>query len=168
MSRTLSAMSLIAVLGACSAPTADTLANTAQNKQAVRRIYEEYINQSKRELLPELVANDYVGADGARGPAGFAATIDALRRGVPDIRFRVEDVIAEGDRVVIRWKWFGKHTGTLAGLPPSNRAVENDGIAVYQLRDAKVLRVWLQTDRLGFLQQIGVVSPTLGRPPARD
>ena len=138
-----------------------------KNKLTVRRIYDEYINQTRSELLPELVAADYVASDGRRGPAVFASTVDALRTGIPDIRFEVEDVIAEGDRVAVRWTWSGKHTGTLNGLSPSNRQVKNDGIAIYELRQGKVSRVWLQTDRLGFLQQIGVVDPSLGRPPAQ-
>jgi predicted ester cyclase len=174
MSRTISSLALIAALGACSAPNADTSTrspamatlDSEKNKQTVRRLYEEYINQAQRQVLPELVAPDYVGPDGGRGPSGFATTIDGLRRGVPDIRFKVEDLIAEGDRVTIRWTWSGKHTGVLNGLPPSNRHVENDGIAIYELRDGKVARAWLQTDRLGFLQQIGAVPATLGRRPS--
>ena len=136
-----------------------------KNKQTVRKLYEEYINRERRELLPELVSADFIGPDGRRGPAVFAATIDALRRGVPDITFELQDVIAEGDRVAIRWTWSGTHKGALNGLPASNRRVKNDGIAIYDLRDGKVSRAWLQTDRLGFLQQIGAVDPTLGRPP---
>jgi predicted ester cyclase len=175
MSPTISAIALLATLGGCSAQGAETPTrsaemasmNTEKNKLTVRRIYDEYINQTRSDLLPELVAADYVAPDGRRGPAVFASTIDALRTGIPDIRFEIEDVIAEGDRVAVRWTWSGKHTGTLNGLSPSNRQVKNDGIAIYELRQGKVSRVWLQTDRLGFLQQIGVVDASLGRPPQK-
>jgi steroid delta-isomerase-like uncharacterized protein len=175
MSSRIFALALIAALGACSASNADTSTRSPKmadsdpekNKRTVRRIYEEYINQTRRELLPELVAENYVAPDGRRGTAVFASTIDALRGGIPDINFEVEDVIAEGDRVAIRWTWSGKHTGVLNGLPASNRQVKNEGIAIYELKDGKASRVWLQTDRLGFLQQIGVVDPSLGRPPGQ-
>jgi steroid delta-isomerase-like uncharacterized protein len=142
-----------------------TPSSTERNKQVVRRLYESYINESRRELLPELVSADYASPDGRRGPAAFASVIDGLRGGVPDIRFQVEDLIAENDRVTIRWKWSGTHSGTLNGIPASNKKVLNEGIAIYELHGGKVARAWLQTDRLGFLQQIGVVSPELGRPP---
>jgi len=175
MTPKISAIALIATLGACSAQSADMPTKSAEtasmdtekNKQTVRRIYDEYINQTRRELLPELVAADYVAPDGRRGPSVFASTIEALRNGVPDIHFTIEDVIAERDRVVVRWTWSGKHTGTLNGLSASNREVKNEGISIYELSQGKVSRAWLQTDRLGFLQQIGVVDPSLGRPPQK-
>jgi predicted ester cyclase len=173
MTRTISSLALISLLGACRTLGADdssrsssmSKVNTEKNKQIVRSLYEDYINQQKRERLPELVAADYVGPDGERGPSGFGKTIDGLRSGVPDIHFRVEDLIAEGDKVTVRWKWSGTHTGTLRGFAPSNRHVENTGIAIYELSLGKVARAWLQTDRLGFLQQIGVVPQTLGARP---
>ena len=71
------------------------------------------------------------------------------------------------DRVTIRWTWSGTHTGTLNGLAPSDRQVRNDGIAIYELSGGKIARAWLQTDRLGFLQQIGALPATLGRPPSQ-
>jgi predicted ester cyclase len=173
MSSRLVALALIAALGACSAQSADTstrspeMDNSAaeKNKQTVRRIYEEYINQTRPELLPELIAAEYVAPGGQRGPAAYGSVVEGLKRGVPDIRFKIEDVIAEGDRVAVRWTWSGKHTGTLNGLSASNRQVKNDGIAIYELSGGKVSKVWLQTDRLGFLQQIGVVDASLGRAP---
>lgn len=142
-----------------------TEANIEKNKQTVRSVYEDYINRKRLDRLPELVSADYVGPEGERGPSGFAATVESIRRGVPDIQFGVEDVIAEGNKVTIRWKWSGKHTGTLRGFAPSNRQVENTGIAIYELTDGKIARAWLQTDRLGILQQIGVVPTQLGARP---
>ena len=188
MVRITSMLALIATLGACSAQSADSCTRTPEmatsgierNKQIVQRIYEDYINRARRELLPELVSENYVAPDqvsgrrpaagppdARRGPAAFAAVIEALRGGIPDIHFRIEDLVAEGDRVTVRWTWSGTHTGTLNGLLASNRQVKNAGIAIYELSEGKVSRAWLQTDRLGFLQQIGVVDQTLGRPPAQ-
>ncbi len=137
------------------------------NKQTVVRIYQEYINQDRRELLADLVSADYTHLDGRRGREAFQGVVEGLKRGVPDIQFVVEDVLAENDRVAIRWKWTGTHRGELNGFAPSNKRLENEGIAIYQLADGKVVRSWLQTDRLGVLQQVGAVSPELGRPAAR-
>jgi len=163
----LASLTLISVVAACGAGRSTMASeNTEKNKQTVRRIYEEYINNEKKELLPELVVSDYVGPDGARGAAAFATIIERLRQGMPDIRFAIDDVLAEDDRVAIRWKWSGTHTGTIGGLAPTNRRVENEGIGLYQVREGKITRAWLQTDRLGFLQQIGAVPATLGQRPA--
>jgi predicted ester cyclase len=135
---------------------------TERNKQTVRRVYEEVINAAELALLPALVAPDYVGPQGDRGPAGFQDGVESLRAGFPNIRFRVEELIAEGDRVVVRWTWSGRHTGAFRGFAASNREVNNSGIAIYQLREGQLVRGWLETDRLGAMQQMGVVSAGLG------
>ena len=142
--------------------TADeTLGTAARNKQTVRRLYEAYINGARRELLPELVGADYAGPQGERGPDGFAAAIGALRGALPDIRFTLEELVAEGDRVAVRWTWTGTHTGPLRGIPASHRRVTDAGIAIYTLRDGRVVSAALQTDRLGVLQQIGALPADL-------
>lgn len=131
------------------------------SKRAIARIYEEGINGNSPAVFDALVAEDYVGGSGERGPAGFAATIASLRAGVPDIHFTVEGVTGDAKAVAIRWTWKGTHTGTLRGFPASNKAVTNTGIAFYELRDGKVVRSWVQTDRLDLLQQIGVIPSSL-------
>jgi len=131
------------------------------NKEVVRRIFEDSINSGKLELLNQLIAEDYVG-QGAGPPSGrsaFAATMQALREGFPDIHYRLEDLVAEGDKVAVRWQWKGTHRGTFRGpagvFAPTGKAVSNDGMAIFQLKEGKVVRSWLSTDRLGFLQEVG-------------
>ncbi|HLV64908.1 MAG TPA: ester cyclase [Polyangiaceae bacterium] len=138
------------------------------NKRAVRRLYEECINQARVELYPELIAKEYVGPNGESGPSGFRDTVEAMRAGVPDIRFTVDDLVAEDDKVAIRWTWTGTQTGTLRGFPASNARVTNTGIAVYRLSDGKITGSWLETDRLGVLQQIGVIPKLRPTPPQAD
>ncbi|MCI0658860.1 MAG: ester cyclase [Acidobacteria bacterium] len=132
-----------------------------RNRTSVRILFEDYINAARRELLPELVDDEFLGAQGETGTAGFEGTIDSLRSGMPDIRFTLEDLIAEADKVVARWTWSGRHAGAFRGFAPSNRQVSNSGIGIYQLRDARLVRAWMQTDRLGFLQQIGALPANL-------
>jgi len=140
-----------------------------RNKQVVRRLYEDCINGNRPELLPELISDDFVG-QGGKGPSGFGSNIDSLRTGFPDVRFTVHDLVAEGDRVVVRWTWEATHTGTFQVWAPSGKRATNSGIAIYQLERGKVVRVWLEADRLGVLQQIGVIPPSLvpgARPASR-
>ena len=136
------------------------------NKLLVRRLYEDCINPGKVELLAQLLADDFVGSRGEKGPSEFANTIVALRKGFPDIRFELEDLIAEGDRVAVRWKFQATHMGAFVGVPPSRKQVTQTAIVIYQVREGKLIQAWLQADRLGLLQQIGALAPlaTGGNP----
>jgi steroid delta-isomerase-like uncharacterized protein len=138
-----------------------------KNKEIVRRIYEECLNSGQLELLNQLVDQNFVGINGQQGPSAFASIIQELRQGFPDIRWTIEDLIAEGDRVVVRWRWQGTHRGSFRGIPASQKQMTNSAIAIYQLRDNKVVQTWIQTDQLGFLQQIGVISPDVVPQPQR-
>jgi predicted ester cyclase len=131
------------------------------NKHVIRSLYEECINTGALERLDELVATDYVGPQGEKGPEGFRNNLRGLRAGVPDIRFTLDELLADGDGVAVRWAWRGTHTGTLLGFAPSQKPVTNVGIAVYHLKQGKIVRASLLTDRLGFLQQIGLVPTDL-------
>lgn len=116
-------------------------------------------------MTTTLISDDYVGASGDRGPSAFANNVMSLRQGFPDIQFTLEYLVAEGDRVAVRWKWRGTHQGTFNGFPASQKQVANDGTVIYRLKDHKIAETWLQTDRLGVLQQIGVVPKELGAGP---
>ena len=125
------------------------------NRVVVRRLYEEVINARRLEQAGQLVHDEYEGPAGDRGPAGFVATVRDLLQGFPDIVFTIEDLVEEGDRVAVRWHWVATHAGRFRTFDATHKRVTNSGIAIYQLRDGKVLRSWLETDRLGALQQIG-------------
>lgn len=136
-----------------------------KNKEAVRMLYEEILNTGKFDLLNHFVAENYTGVSGQKGPAAFAEPIKPLRQGFPDIRWTVEDLVAEGDRVAVRWFWRGKHTGPFRGFAASQNQVTNSGAAIFKFRDGKIVQSWIEIDRLGFLQQIGVVPKDLTPPP---
>ncbi len=141
------------------------LSTPEQRKAVVRKLYEDCLNTGQLEFLDQVIAPDYVGVADQRGPAGFAAPIRALRQGFPDIRWTVEDLLAEGDKVTIRTSWQGTHTSTFRGIPASGKAVIDHAVAIYQFRDDHIVQTWIQTDRLGMLQQIGVVPQDLGVAP---
>jgi len=138
---------------------------TEENKQLVQRLYET-INGGRLETIDPLIDDAFAGAQGGRGPSAFAAPIRALKQAFPDLHYTVEDLLAEGDRVAVRWKWTGTHQGPFGPYPPSHRKVTNDGMAIFRIKDGKIAASSIQTDRLGFLQEIGVVSKDVGaRPP---
>src|SRR5262245_11556682 len=140
--------------------------NEDQNKEIVRRLFEDCLSSGKLSTLDEFIDAEYAGAGGQKGPAAFAAPITNLVRAFPDIHYVVEDLVAEDDRVAIKWTWRGTHTGDFAGFAPTHKAVANEGMAIFQLRNGKITRSTNQTDRLGFLQSIGVVPADVIPLPA--
>ncbi|NLR78335.1 SnoaL-like domain-containing protein [Chitinophaga eiseniae] len=133
------------------------------NKQVIRELYEKALNQQQMQLLPSYISDDYTGLQGGKGAAAFQTPLAALLTAFPDIHYQLEDLLAEGDKVMVRWKWTGTHTGAYLHLAPTGKVVTNDGMAIYQLRNGKVNHVEVLTDRLGFLQALQVLPPVL--PP---
>jgi steroid delta-isomerase-like uncharacterized protein len=109
----------------------------------------------------------------------FAANrIEQAKRGIaswraafPDFRVTVHDVIAEGDKVVVRWTGHGTHLGgysseTLGTIPPTGKTFEAQEIHIYQLHDGRIIADWEVWDMLGAMQQLGVIprSDSVSKP----
>jgi steroid delta-isomerase-like uncharacterized protein len=136
------------------------------NKTRVRRLFEEGLNQGNFALLDELISPAYRAATGPAGPAAFRNIVSTLRTAIPDIHYEVEEIVAEQGKVAARWHWKGTHSGTFRGfapgatpVPATGAAVVDEGIGIFELEDGKIVKSTLLTDRLGFLQAIGVVPP---------
>ena len=136
------------------------------NKELVRALYEDCINTRALDRLEDLIAPDFKGARGERGPREFRATIEAVLTGFPGVRFELHDLIGEDDKVAARWTFRATHRGRFAGLPPSHADVTQEGNVIYQMREGRIVRAWLQADRLGVLQQIGAIAPAFAESRA--
>ena len=139
-----------------------------ENKRKVETLFDNCFNQGDLGLLDQLVASDYVGPQGSKGPGGFRGIVAGLRTGFPDIHYTVDDMIAEGDRVAVRWHWTGTNKGPFRAFPATGKTFTNPGVGIFQFKDGKIVAATLETDRLGFLEQMGVVPPGVGlgpRPP---
>jgi steroid delta-isomerase-like uncharacterized protein len=73
----------------------------------------------------------------------------------PDLKRPVEDLVAEGDKVVARWTSVGTHQGDFMGIPPTGKQVTTSGITIFRLEDGKIVEEWSESDMLGMLQQVG-------------
>ena len=137
------------------------------NKQVVTRLFEDGFNRNDSAAIDGLVSADYADASGERGPAALRQVMTRLHGAFPDIHYTIDSVVAEGDEVAIRWQWSGTHRGVFRGVAPTARAVTNNGIGIFRLRDGKIVAASLETDRLGFLQAIGLLPSTdaLFKPP---
>jgi steroid delta-isomerase-like uncharacterized protein len=135
-----------------------------ENKRNVQKLFETF-NNGDLDTIDQLVGSDYVGPQGDKGPDGFRKVVVGLRSAFPDIHYTVDDVIGENDRVAIRWHWTGTHKAAFRGFPPTGKAVSNPGLGIFQLKEGKIVAAALETDRLGFLEQVGAVPPGVGLGP---
>jgi predicted ester cyclase len=99
--------------------------------------------------------------NGGRGVAGFTQPVKAVINAFPDIQWKVFDLLEDGDKVAVRWKWEGTHLGTFNVYEATGKKVIHEGMAIFELRDGKIISQKLLTDRLGFLQQIDVLPKDL-------
>ncbi|MFQ5821863.1 MAG: ester cyclase [Candidatus Heimdallarchaeota archaeon] len=133
-----------------------------QNKAVVLRAWEEVMNQGNLAAAEEIFAADYVyhtaGSPDLHGlEEGVKKPVSMFRTAFPNIHFIVEDMIAEGDKVAHRWTATGTHKGEFMGIAPTDKQVTMTGIVISHMADGKVVEDWSESDKLGMLQQLGVV-----------
>jgi steroid delta-isomerase-like uncharacterized protein len=132
-----------------------------ENEALVRRYFEEIWNKGNLELIDELFTTNFVrhgpvGTEGeVRGLEGFKGLVSSYRSGLPDLRIPIEDLIAEGDRVVTRWTAYGTHQGELLGNAPTGNQATVTGILVDRVSGGKIEEEWVAYDTLHFMRQIG-------------
>lgn len=153
------ALAAALALAACHTTRSTPMTTQDDNKTAVRRLFEDGFNTGRADVIDQVVAADYEDATHARGPAAFQAVMTRLRGAFPDLRYTLDELIADGDRVAVRWHWTGTHRGVFRGVAPTERSLTNTGTAILRLHGGKIVAASLETDRLGFLQAIGVVAP---------
>ncbi|HEY9197652.1 MAG TPA: ester cyclase, partial [Mucilaginibacter sp.] len=92
-----------------------------QNKEAIRTLYDEVLNKRKFDALSNLISVDYRAATGKNGPQAFEEPIIALIGSLPDAQWKIEQVIAENDQVMVRWKLTGTNNGPYLGFAATGR-----------------------------------------------
>ena len=133
---------------------------TDADRDVVRRYYEEVLNLGKIELLEDLAVADYAehdplpgqgtGLDGLKDRASMI--VEALSP-----HFSIEDVIADRDKVAVRWTNSGTHVGEFFGIPPTGRSFEIAGIDIHRLEGGKMAEHWHVVDVFAMLLQLGAI-----------
>ena len=130
------------------------------NKQVSRR-FTELFSTDDGSLADEVFTADVVFhgvADGdLRGVEATKAFIAAYRAAFPDALSTVEDQVAEGDRVVTRWRARGTHGAPLGELPATGREFDVGGITIERFAGGRIAEVWVARDELGLLRQLGAI-----------
>jgi steroid delta-isomerase-like uncharacterized protein len=136
--------------------------STEENKALIRRLVDS-LNQKDVAVLDEICTPDFVFHDPAnpqvRSLEDFKQFFTGMCAAFPDLHFTLEDIIAEGDKVVYRYTLRATHSGSWRGAAPSGKLITVTGTAITRMREGKSAEVWQNTDALGLLQQLGVIPP---------
>ena len=145
------------------AATGPTLASSAghvlqRNKEIIRRYFEEWANHGHAAVADQLIATNLV----LRNPPAVIRSLADYKTGMakfhaafPDARYTVEDQIAEGDKVVVRWTLRATQSVEYQGHPPNGKTMTVTGISIFRLADGKIQEIWVNMDRLGQMEQLG-------------
>jgi len=129
------------------------------NKQIVRRFIDEVFVGLRPETVDELVADDFEShgwptSEGATPKQSLRQTTQRMGSALSDIRFAIDDLIAEDDRVVARVTSSAKQTGEFMGMPPTGRPYEIGEIHIFRLRDGQIVEHWYEMDAMGLMKQL--------------
>ena len=118
--------------------------------------------ETLNSVIDETVDANFVNHSAAnpeegRGPDGVKAVFGAFREAFPDGRTTIEAMVAEGDTVVSRWTFHGTHENKFAGVAATGRQVSLSGINIDRIVDGKFVERWYEMDRMGLMQQLGVI-----------
>ena len=131
------------------------------NKALVRRFVDEVQSAGNIDLIDEICSPEFVNYSAPPGlPTdceGIKILTAMFRGAFPDSYFTVEDMVAEGDKVVTRKTFHGTHEGEFMGMPPSGRAVSMGLIDIVRISEGRVVEHWSEGDSLGMMQQLGVI-----------
>ena len=146
-----------------SATTADS---TASHKKVAMRFYDDLLNEGNFALVHELMTPDFVNHTNGSGLEGFVAFARNMHEAFPGLRFTVEDLFGEGDRIAVRWRMDGVHQGVFLGNSPTGKPVVNRANVIFGFRGDRISDLWIQFDGIGFLKQLGGLPENFGTPAA--
>ena len=134
-----------------------------ENKALVGRFVEEVFVRGNGDVMEELVtdafrshawAKDFGIPDGPEGVKQFIAVMDSA---FSNAEVRVEDLLAEGEKVAVRYVYEADHTGELMGIEATGKRIRLPGIFIARVEDGKIAEYWRQEDHLGLMQQLGAM-----------
>lgn len=145
--------------------------STEENKALFRRWHEEVVSRGELERVGEFVAPDMIDHAAPPGvppgPEGVKQLLTMYRTAFPDLEVTIEDLIAEGDKVVARITSRATHRGEFMGTAPTGKQVTTTAFDMVRIEDGTFVEHWVEADFLGVLQQLGT-TPAAGQPPHAD
>jgi steroid delta-isomerase-like uncharacterized protein len=132
------------------------------NKTIIRRFYEEAWNKRRLEIVDELISpshalNDPIVSGSQTGPELYKRRVIELTTSFPDLRFTIEDIIAEKSKVVVSWIISGTHQCEFMDIPATGSRIFVEGITIHHLTNGRILDSHARWDALDLLRQLGEV-----------
>lgn len=131
------------------------------NKDLARAYFTAFLDRDaawwQRHIAPDFVRHDPGLNFTVRGPEGVARLGEVLHGGVTEMTLPIDEVVAEGDRVLVRLRFRGRHTGDLMGLPASGRSIDIAVMDLFRIVDGRLVEHWALLDNLGMLKQVGAL-----------
>ncbi|HKY45892.1 MAG TPA: ester cyclase [Pyrinomonadaceae bacterium] len=135
-----------------------------ENKQLLRRWFEEVWNNGRAELIEELFDENGIAhglsddpAKPIKGPKDYTPFYKEFREGFPNLSIVIEDLVAEGDKVAARCSVRAKHEGNFRGIAPTQSPVDFTGMTIVRIADGKIVEAWNNFDFLTMNQQCGLL-----------
>lgn len=133
------------------------------NRTLFRRYFDEALNQGHLEVIDEVFATNYVHHDPTApgplsGPDAVKDHVATLRHAFPNLHFTIENEIADGDDIVVRWSAHLTHTGDYFGIPPTGKESQITGMNHWHTLGGQAVEGWVSRDDLGLLRQLGVIN----------
>ena len=137
-----------------------------ENKKIIQDMFDVFFNQGNLASADNFIAPDIIYHPFPHtfpaGPDGFRLVFKMLSTSFPDQHIAIDDIIAEGDKVVVRSTFSGTQTGPLMGFPPTGKHCTQSQISIFYLVNGKVSEYWFNADDLGMIRQLGLLPGPTG------
>jgi len=158
-----SLFAILAFVFACTSISLDAQKkpNLKKNKQFIQVYTADFWNTHNIEAFDKYYADDLIVhfADADRDSEQYKGLCQAYFAAFPDMKVTIDDLIAEGNKVVKVWTASYTHKGEFMGIPATGKAVVQWGIKLYRIEDGKIAELWFCKDDFGVMKQLGVIPP---------
>lgn len=132
------------------------------NKPTAQRFYNDVINEANYDLIDEIVSPDFVEHEGFPGLGTDRESVKGfftlMRTAFPDLKFTVEDLLEDGEKIVVRATITGTHKGEFMEIPPTGKSVSVQAIDIVRFENGKVMEHWGVTDTAAMMEQLGAMG----------
>lgn len=134
------------------------------HKEVFGRLYHSVWNDRRLEFIDKIIAKSHALSEptlsGASvGPGAYRKQVERFLKGLPDLKFTIDETVSEKDKLAVAWTITGTHRGELLGIPATNKKLTFSGISIHQIADGKILESTVVWDVIAFMQQLGIASP---------
>lgn len=133
-----------------------------KNRGLIEFYFMDIWSHGNLDLLDKVISEDYINHNPSSpnpepGPKGLRPIIQEMRRGFPDLRYEIQDLVVTEDKVVARTIVRGTHRGEVWGLKPTGRKFEISQVNIERMKNGKIVEHWRVTDELELMKQLGYV-----------